>query len=152
MRGTMKKCGPRWRWAALGTVRREGRSRFRAEVRGDRRADELVGGSTLLTAGLNHRPDAFAPALAVFAAGALCDPAMDRHKANRLFRQVVRRFDIRLGDETEVAFRVLVETVRQVFRFARLRRQTDVADHSAIARHTLGFACRDVPLGTSRRE
>ena len=97
-----------------GSVGQERRRFFRAEVGRDGRAQEFEYGATLLRARLNDSPDAFAPAASIFTAGALRDPAMDGDKANRLFRQVVGRFDIRFGDEAEIAVRVLTETLCQI--------------------------------------
>ncbi len=49
--------------------------------------------TTLLGVGGDDRPDPLAPAAAGFAARALRNPAVDHHEANRLFRQVIGRFD-----------------------------------------------------------
>src|SRR5271165_3711036 len=47
--------------------------------------------ATLLAAGRDDRPDAFAPALSRVTARPLRDAAVDGHEANRLLRQVVGR-------------------------------------------------------------
>ena len=45
-----------------------------------------------MRAGGDRCPDSFAPISARFAASALRDPAVDHHESNRLFRQIVRRY------------------------------------------------------------
>ncbi len=59
---------------------------------------------TGLHAGGDHRPDTLAPLSADFAAGALGHATVDDHEANRLFSQIVGRFDSGRGDKLEVGF------------------------------------------------
>ena len=68
-------------------------------MRFDRRQQEIEHRPALLRAGGYGGPDAFAPAAAGFAASAWRDPPVDHDEADRLFRQIVGRFDARCGDE-----------------------------------------------------
>ena len=52
----------------------------------------------------------------------LCQPSMDGDETNRLFRQVVRRFDAWSRDKAKVTVDVQVETIRQILSFVRQRR------------------------------
>ena len=90
-------------------------------MRFNRFQQELEGRSALLHAGGNGGPDALAPAAPGFAPCALRDPAVDHHETDRLFRQVVRRLDARRGDELEVRFAMLVETLGQILGVLALR-------------------------------
>jgi len=68
----------------------------------DRFQQELEYRAALLGAGGDGRPDSLAPPTARFATGALCNPTVDHHESDRLFREVVCRFDARCGDELEI--------------------------------------------------
>ena len=95
------------------------------EVGEDRLVQEVEGGLVPLGAGGGGRPDAFAPALAGVAAGALGDFSVDDHEADRPLGEVVRRLNPRFprgGDELEVGVAVLAETAGQVLRLGRPRR------------------------------
>lgn len=61
-------------------------------------------------AGCHNGPDAFAPAVAGFAAGALCDEAVDDDESDGLFGDVVGGGDAGRGDESEIGVAVLVES------------------------------------------
>ena len=87
--------------------------------------DKIEDGSALLGAGGDGGPDAFAPALAGWAARALGDPPIDHHETDCLLGQVVGRFDAGGaggGDEAEVGVAVLAETVGHVLRLGGPRR------------------------------
>ena len=47
---------------------------------------------------------------------------MDGHETQRLFRQVVGRFDLRPDDEAEVTFRMSIEALFQIQRLLGVRR------------------------------
>ena len=68
-------------------------------MRFDRFEQEFENRSALLRTAGDGCPDAFAPAAAGFAASAWRDPPVDHDEADRLFRQIVGRFDARCGDE-----------------------------------------------------
>ena len=78
---------------------------------------EVEGRLILLGAGGRHGPDAFAPALAVWAACALRHFSIDDHEADRSLGEVVRRLNAGGGDESEVGVAVLAETIGHVLRF-----------------------------------
>ncbi len=91
-------------------------------MRFHRLPQEFEDRSTLLCACGDGGPDPLAPAAAGFAACALRDPAVDHDEADRLFRQVVCRFDARCGDELEVGLAMLVEAFGQVLSVLAWRR------------------------------
>src|SRR3972149_4617627 len=68
-------------------------------------AEELEDATLLLAAGRQDRPDALAPLLSPFAAGALCDVAIDHDVPNRLLGLVVRRLHPRHCQEVKVIVR-----------------------------------------------
>ena len=90
-------------------------------MRLDRLQQELEGRSALLRAGGDVGPNVFAPAAPGFAPRALRNPAVDNCEADRLFRQVVRRFDARRGNESKVRSAVLVLPSSQVLGVLDLR-------------------------------
>lgn len=65
-------------------------------------AEELEDTATLLTAGGDHRPDAFTPTLSPWAASSLRDATVDHDVPNRLFRLVVRRLNARRRQKEKV--------------------------------------------------
>jgi len=85
----------------------------------DRCLQELEHRSALLCAGGGRCPDPLQPSLSGFTSRALGHVSVDHHKANRLFRQVVRRLDARRRQETKVTFAVFPEPLRQVLRLGR---------------------------------
>ena len=60
------------------------------------------------------RPDPFAPAMARFAASSLRYPTIDHHKPDCLLRKIVRRLDVRRGDELEVGLASLAKAFGQI--------------------------------------
>jgi hypothetical protein len=100
--------------------------------------------ATLLAAGRDDRPNAFAPTLSRVAARPLRQAAVDGHEATRLFRQVIGWFDIGCGDEAEVAVHVRDEAVGQVSRPGRLA----VVPPGPPSPPRLA-AARNAPVGTS---
>ena len=83
-------------------VRQECGDGFSVEMGLDDLDEVVEGGAALGGTGSDDRPDAFGPFPSTFAARPLCDVAVYRHKPDRLFGQVVGRFDARCGDELEV--------------------------------------------------
>src|SRR5260370_41584100 len=79
------RCGRRMEgWeGVLARVGKQTRSGRALEVIGHRSSQELEHGTTLLSTGRHHGPDAFAPALPGLAPGPLGHPAMDGHEADR---------------------------------------------------------------------
>ena len=78
----------------------------------------MKGGAALLSAGRHNSPNPFAPALSFFTARALRNVPVFDHESNRLFRSVVRRFQPRRGDETEITCAMYFEPRGQVLRVA----------------------------------
>jgi hypothetical protein len=77
-------------------------------------AEKVKDTAILLAAGGDHRPDAFPPTLAAFAARPLRDVTVDHEVSNRLFRQVVRRLNPRRRQEKKVVVRLpTTKPVRQ---------------------------------------
>ena len=74
-----------------------------------------------LRTGGNDRPDPFAPLTPRGTARPLGDATINDHEANRLFGQIIGRFDVRGGDELKVLSPVLLKAGRQVLRVVRLR-------------------------------
>ena len=118
---------------SLGRVRHERWSRFRAKVRYYCRTQELKYRSPLLVTSLDDGPDALAPAAAIFTARALRDPPMDRHEPNGLFGQLVGRFDVGLGNESEVALPVLPKASCQVVCLGSLWRSSRGVPYQLVA-------------------
>src|SRR5450631_477467 len=88
---------------------------------------------TALRTSCHHRPNAFEPALAFVATRALRHFAIEHHEANRLFRQVVGRFDAGSCDESQVTFAVLSETLRQVLSFRGVRHMPENLGRQKVA-------------------
>src|SRR5438105_94959 len=83
----------------LGRVGKKTWSRLAFEVIDDRSFDELKHRTALLSTSGHHGPDALAPVLPGFAAGALGHASMDHHEADGVFRHVVGRIDGTVGYE-----------------------------------------------------
>jgi len=73
-------------------------------------AEEFEDAATLLTAGSDHRPDAFTPTLPAFAPGSLRDVTVNHDVPNRLFRLVVRGLDPRRCQKEKVIVRLILGT------------------------------------------
>ena len=72
----------------------------------DRIVNELEGGTALLGAGGQHRPDALTPATPGLATRALGDLAVDGKKTNWTFRPVIRRLDAGPVQKSEIGVAV----------------------------------------------
>ncbi len=115
--------------------------------------DKLEDISVLFFAGGNCRPYAFAPAHTGLAASALCDASVDHGVANLSFGPVIRRLDVRVGQEAEIIFRrFALESSRQVFAQGMVRRTTNATQESLLNLfHLLGKAFGRECIATMQR-
>jgi hypothetical protein len=61
-----------------------------------------------------HSPDSLAPLTPGFAPCALSDVPVNDHKSDRLFGEIVRRFDSRRRDKAKVACAIFPQTLGQI--------------------------------------
>ncbi len=85
----------------------------------------------LLSAGRQHAPVPFQPAIAPVAPSSLRHLPVDRHLANRLFAEVVRRRNIRF-DKAKIFVSPIPKTLRNVARI--LARRTALRNRASTAR------------------
>jgi len=74
---------------------------------------ESPGGSALLAAGAQNRPNACVPLSAHQGTAALCDPPIDNQLTHALFATVVRRRHNRVKQKPEHSFAMLSETLSE---------------------------------------
>ena len=80
----------------------------------DRLAYKIECVSVLAGTSRQYSPDAFAPGSALFAASALRNIAVYDNKANRLFSEIIGRFNARRGNKLEISIAVFTETIGKI--------------------------------------
>ena len=109
-----------------------------------RLTQEAVHRLALLHARRNHRPNPLAKLTTAFASRPLRDVPVDHHEPDRLFRQVVRRFDTRRRHDHEVGRTVLGKPLLHVLPVLRRRTAKTNLQHPVTGRlqsgleHSLG--------------
>src|ERR1035437_4468379 len=89
----------------------QARSICASEVGLDSISDKVEGRNALLVTGGYGSPDAFAPLPPCLAPRALRDVPINDHISDRLFGQVVRRFDSRRRDKPEIACAIFTQAL-----------------------------------------
>ena len=106
----------------LRTIKNQARRRFASKMGENCFVQIFKQRSALLNASCDRRPNALAPISTRLAARALRHPPVDRHKTNRLLRQIVGRLHIGRGNELKVALKMRGKAITEVVRFPRARR------------------------------
>ena len=110
--------------AASGGAQEQGRRRLVGETGGHRAVQIVKHALAMLGAGGDRGPDPFQPLAAGLTAAALGHAAVDDHKPNRLFRQIVGRLHARCGDKSQVFASMLMKSLGEVRHSTKINSKT----------------------------